>query len=120
MSGENFKKSDPSNDETQHTETVIIPNLPFNKIGNRLQYDAKSFKRLNKNIAVEIEKRPNMQLAQIVELNGDRDSLGNSESIPKGILLLFVKRDDSVEAIQRSITDIQLNIHRIMEKLGSL
>lgn len=120
MSSDNFKKADPSNDETQHTETVIIPNLPFNKIGSRLQYDAKSFKRLNKNIAVEIEKRPNMQLTQIVELNGDRDSLGNSESIPKGILLLFVKRDDSVEAIQRSITDIQLNIQRIMERLGSL
>ena len=117
---DNFKKSDPSNDETPHTETVIIPNLPYNKLANRLQYDAKSFKRLNKNIAVEIEKRPNMQLTQIVELNSDRDSVGNIKSVPKGILLLFVKRDDSVEAIQRSITDIQLNIHRIMERLGSL
>ena len=117
---DNFKKSDPSNDETPHTETVIIPNLPFNKIGNRMQYDAKSFKRLNKNIAVEIEKRPNMQLTQIIELNGDRDYLGNSESIPKGILLLFEKRDDSLESIKRDISDIQLNIHRIMERLGSL
>ena len=117
---DNFKKSDPSNDETPHTETVIIPNLPYNKIANRLQYDAKSFKRLNKNIAVEIEKRPNMQLTQIIELNSDRDYLGNKESIPKGILLLFVKRDDSLESIKRDISDIQLNIHRIMERLGSL
>ena len=81
---DNFKKSDPSNDETPHTETVIIPNLPYNKIANRLQYDAKSFKRLNKNIAVEIEKRPNMQLTMV------NMTLRQFKSL-KAILLLFKK-----------------------------
>ena len=114
---DNFRKSDPSNDETQLTETVIIKNMPAQRINGNYHFTNQSRKRLNSAISKEIRQRPHMKLSQVVELSSDTDALGNWQQRPVGILLVFEKRNDSLDSIKQDIADLQSNIQRILEKL---
>ena len=112
MGGENFQKSIQPN-----TETVIIENMISQTINGRHHYTSQSRNRLNKAISKEIQRRPQMKLTQIIELNAEYDNLGNLQPHPTGILLLFEKRNDSLDSIKQDIADLQSNIQRILEKL---
>ena len=112
MDGGNFQKSNQAN-----SETVIIENMLPQTIKGRNHYTSQSRKWLNSAISKEIGKRPQMKLTQIVELNGKYDQLGNLQPHPTGILLLFEKRNDSLDSIKQDIADLQLNIQRILERL---
>ena len=109
MGGENFQKSNQPN-----TETVIIDNLIWDE---RYVYTHQSRDKLNKAISKEIKRRPHMKLIQVIELNAELDRLGNLKPHPTGILLLFEKRNDSLDSIKQDIADLQSNIQRILEKL---
>ena len=58
-----------------------------------------------------------MKLSQVVELSGDTDDRGNFQQTTVGILLLFEKRNDSLDSIKQDIADLQSDIQRILEKL---
>ncbi len=110
MDGGNFQKSNQAN-----SETVIIDNLFIDDTGYR--YTRQSRDKLNKAISKEIKQRPQMKLIQVIELNAEYDNLGNIKPHPTGILLLFEKRNDSLDSIKQDIADLQSNIQRILEKL---
>ncbi len=109
MDGGNFQKSSQAN-----TETVIIDNLICDA---HYRYTYQSRDKLNKAISKEIKQRPQMKLIQVIELNAEYDNLGNIKAHPTGILLLFEKRNDSLDSIKQDIADLQSNIQRILEKL---
>ncbi|MDG1550947.1 MAG: hypothetical protein P8Q95_04395, partial [Candidatus Poseidoniaceae archaeon] len=74
MGGDNFQKSNQPN-----TETVIIENMTSQTINGRHHYTSQSRNRLNKAISKEIQRRPQMKLTQIIELNAEYDQLGNHQ-----------------------------------------
>ena len=117
MSSENFQKSEQTNKETQLTETVIIGGMRAQMKHGRYHFTNQSRTRLNSAISKEIKQRPHMKLSQVVELSSDTDALGNWQQRPVGILLVFEKRNDSLDSIKQDIADLQSNIQRILEKL---